>query len=215
MRATDLSTDCAIHDLGSRAGRGILLIPGGPLDLLRRMVRVGFSPQILLMVSKVYIPVLFPTTFAIAFTALSVDAYLGIHRLFPAPFHWGAAAVSLTLGLLIVGLAYTDLVIEGGGSPSPTAGRTQHLVVRGLYAHCRNPSVHGKLLGVLAVGFALNSPSFCFVLIPPILAVSLIEKVVRQEPQLVVVFGDEYEQYRRNVPLFIPRLSPWRPESSR
>jgi protein-S-isoprenylcysteine O-methyltransferase Ste14 len=28
--------------------------------------------------------------------------------------------------------------------------------------------------------------------------------VVRQEPQLVEVFGEEYERYRKEVPLFIP-----------
>jgi protein-S-isoprenylcysteine O-methyltransferase Ste14 len=37
-----------------------------------------------------------------------------------------------------------------------------------------------------------------------LLTVSLIEKVTRQEPQLVEIFGDEYEEYRRRVPLFIP-----------
>jgi protein-S-isoprenylcysteine O-methyltransferase Ste14 len=33
---------------------------------------------------------------------------------------------------------------------------------------------------------------------------SLVEKVWRQEPQLVEVFGEEYERYRKEVPLFIP-----------
>ena len=72
------------------------------------------------------------------------------------------------------------------------------------------------LLGVLSVGFALNSVSFCFILVPLLLAGSLIEKVVRQEPQLVDVFGEEYERYRREVPLFIPwkLLLPSRTRSS-
>jgi protein-S-isoprenylcysteine O-methyltransferase Ste14 len=74
----------------------------------------------------------------------------------------------------------------------------------GIYAHSRNPSVFGKLFGVLSVGFALNSASFCFILVPLLLAGSLVEKVVRQEPQLVEVFGEEYERYRKEVPLFIP-----------
>jgi protein-S-isoprenylcysteine O-methyltransferase Ste14 len=50
----------------------------------------------------------------------------------------------------------------------------------------------------------LNSASFCFILVPLLLAGSLVEKVVRQEPQLVEVFGEEYERYRKEVPLFIP-----------
>lgn len=175
------------------------------------MIRVGLSPQILLMVSKVYIPVLFPTTFLIAWTSLAVDRWLGVASFLPWGLNYAIAALSMASGLAVVGFAYTDLVDLGGGSPSPTAGRTTKLVVRGVYAHCRNPSVHGKLLGVLSVGFVLNSASFCFILIPAILAVSLIEKVVRQEPQLIEIFGDEYEEYRKNVPLFIPRLTPWRP----
>jgi protein-S-isoprenylcysteine O-methyltransferase Ste14 len=54
------------------------------------------------------------------------------------------------------------------------------------------------------VGFVLNSPTFCFVLVPALLAGSLVEKVVRQEPQLIAIFGADYEAYRREVPLFVP-----------
>ena len=60
------------------------------------------------------------------------------------------------------------------------------------------------MLGVLSVGFALDSPVFCLGLVPLLLAGSLTEKVWRQEPQLVEVFGEEYEAYRAVVPLFIP-----------
>jgi protein-S-isoprenylcysteine O-methyltransferase Ste14 len=63
---------------------------------------------------------------------------------------------------------------------------------------------------MLAVGFALNSPTFCFVLVPFLLAGSLVEKVWRQEPQLVALFGEAYEQYRDEVPLFIPGKRPAR-----
>ena len=54
------------------------------------------------------------------------------------------------------------------------------------------------------MGFALNSMSFCLILTPLLLTGSLIEKVWRQEPQLVEIFGDEYIQYQKEVPLFIP-----------
>jgi protein-S-isoprenylcysteine O-methyltransferase Ste14 len=181
------------------------------VEQVQRMVRVGMSPQILLMVSKVYVPVLFPTTWLFAYSSLAADRALGLEAFIPAPLNFAVAAASLAIGLLVVGTAYTDLVIEGDGSPSPTAGRTQKLVVKGLYARCRNPSVWGKLFGVLSVGFALNSFAFCFILIPVVLCISLVEKVVRQEPQLVEIFGDQYDEYRKNVPLFLPRLTPWQP----
>ena len=54
------------------------------------------------------------------------------------------------------------------------------------------------------ISFALNSFSFCFILVPLLLAGSLIEKVYVQEPQLVEIFGEEYDSYRKEVPLFLP-----------
>ena len=162
-------------------------------------------PTILNMVAKVYIPVLFPLTFLIALTAVKLDALLGFSSGFlPQPQNLGIAASSLVLGGVLWIWTYEQLTRLGEGSPSPTAGRTTKLARTGIYAHCRNPSLFGKLLGVLSVGFALNSVSFCFILVPLLLTGSLIEKVVRQEPQLVEVFGEEYEQYRKEVPLFIP-----------
>lgn len=181
--------------------------------LLQRVFKVALSPELLLMVSKVYIPVLFPTTFVIAWLSLRLDAALGVSSFLPSPLNYGVALLFMAVGGGIWIISYTHLISWGDGSPSPTAGRTRKLVVRGVYAHCRNPSVWGKLLGVLSVGLALNSASFCFLLIPAILAVSLVEKVVRQEPQLVDVFGDEYEEYRKHVPLFLPRITPWRPDA--
>lgn len=185
----------------------------GTAGILRSIVAVALSPPILLMVSKVYVPVLFPLTALIALGALALDRALGLGPFLPVPTNYAVAAVSLALGLLVVGVSYAELVRKGEGSPSPTAGRTLRLVRTGIYAYCRNPSVHGKLLGVLAVGFVLNSPSFCFLLVPLLLVGSLVEKVWRQEPQLVEIFGEEYERYRREVPLFIPWRILFRPRA--
>lgn len=175
-----------------------------------RIVKAALSPAILGMVTKVYIPTLFPLTFLIALSAMWLDGVLGPllglggGGFLPTPANYYVAAGSFVLGAILWIFTYEQLVHMGEGSPSPTAGRTQKLVIRGIYAHSRNPSLFGKTLGVLAVGFALNSLSFCVILVPALLCLSLIEKVVRQEPQLVEVFGEEYEQYRRDVPLFIP-----------
>lgn len=185
------------------------------MQLIRSVIRVALSPPIVLMVSKVYIPVLFPLTFLIGLTAMILDrlldgplaALIGLHTaqgFLPAPANLGIAVGSFVLGAVLWLWTYEVLVREGKGSPSPTAGRTQRLVTTGIYAHCRNPSIYGKLFGVLAVGFALNSFSFCFILVPLLLAGSLYEKVWRQEPQLVEVFGDEYLKYQAEVPLFFP-----------
>ncbi|MCB9780455.1 MAG: isoprenylcysteine carboxylmethyltransferase family protein [Alphaproteobacteria bacterium] len=168
------------------------------------MVQTALKPQLVLMVAKVYIPVLFPLTFLIALGSLELDALVGLPAFLPTPANYGIAAASFVFGAVLWIYTYEQLIHRGDGSPSPTAGRTQRLVTTGIYAHCRNPSIWGKLFGVLAVGFALNSFSFCFIILPIILTISLVEKVVRQEPQLIEIFGPEYETYRKEVPLFVP-----------
>lgn len=176
-----------------------------PAALPVRIARAFLSPAILGMVTKIYVPMLFPITFLIWLVAATIDGVVGLGDGFlPTPHNYALAAVSFVTGGVMWLWTYEQLTRMGEGSPSPTAGRTQKLVVRGIYAYCRNPSVWGKLLGVWAVGFAMNSATFVFVLVPLLLTGSLIEKVVRQEPQLVEVFGDDYERYRREVPLFVP-----------
>ena len=157
------------------------------------------------MVAKVYIPVLFPLTFLIALLAVKLDALLGFNQgFFTTPTNYYVGLATFILGGVLWLWTYEQLTRLGEGSPSPTAGRTTRLARTGIYAHSRNPSLFGKLLGVLSVGFVLNSVSFCGILVPVLLTGSLVEKVVRQEPQLVEVFGEEYELYRKEVPLFIP-----------
>lgn len=154
--------------------------------------------------AKVYIPVLFPLTFLICLLAVYLDQALGFSPFLPESINISVAIISFIVGALLWLWTYEQLSRLGDGSPSPTAGRTMRLVTTGIYQYSRNPSLFGKLLGFLAVGFLLNSTTFCCILTPLLLTGSLIEKVWRQEPQLVEMFGDEYLEYKKNVPLFFP-----------
>ena len=173
--------------------------------MLAKLIKTALQPQITMMVAKVYLPILFPITFFICLLAHKIDVYLGYTNGFlPTPLNYGVALSLFVVGVVLWIWTYEQLVRLGEGSPSPVAGRTLKLARTGIYAYSRNPSVFGKLFGFVAVGVALNSFSFCFLLTPIILCGSLIEKVVRQEPQLIEIFGEEYEQYRKEVPLFFP-----------
>ena len=176
----------------------------GMTSLIARAARVATTPQILNMVAKVYIPVLFPLTFLILLIGLRIDSMLGLPLLLDAPANYWAALISFVVGTAIWLVSYSSIVFEGKGSPSPTAGRTQALVTTGIYAYCRYPSVHGKLLGVLAVGLFVNSTSFCVILVPLLLLGSIAEKVWRQDPQNHRIFGEAYAAYAADVPMFFP-----------
>ena len=50
-------------------------------------------------------------------------------------------------------------------------------------------------------------PLFCLFLV--FLVVNAIYISLSEEPGLVKRFGDDYLTYKRNVPRWIPRLTPW------
>jgi hypothetical protein len=63
------------------------------VGLVGNVLKVALSRPILLMVAKVYIPVLFPLTFLIALIATATDSALGFNGLLPddrAPARRGA-----------------------------------------------------------------------------------------------------------------------------
>jgi len=179
---------------------------GGLHHRFRTIVGVIREPDLYQMVIRIYFPILFPLTFLIVLTAMALDGAMGWTQLFSPPLNHWVAGFTFVTGALFWVYTYAALVYGGEGSPSPSIRRTQRLVTWGIYARCRNPSIHGKLLGVLSVGFWMNSPSFSLMLVPLLLTGSLFEKVWRQEPVLVEIFGDEYLEYRKRVPLFLPRI---------
>ena len=68
--------------------------------------------------------------------------------------------------------------------------------------------------GVLAILFgeavlAASLPIACWFLI--FLTVNAIYIPLFEEPGLLKRFGEDYEEYRRNVPRWIPRLKAWTP----
>jgi protein-S-isoprenylcysteine O-methyltransferase Ste14 len=134
---------------------------------------------------------------------------------------WNAETESLALriggGLLIVAgvsfllHAFGRFVIDGLGTPAPVAP-TQQLVVGGVYRYVRNPMY--LAVGTTIVGQALLLGR------PELLAYAAIFGVVvfafvrgYEEPTLAEQFGPSYEEYRRAVPGWLPRLRPWRGES--
>ena len=82
------------------------------------------------------------------------------------------------------------------------------LVTHGMFCFCRNPIYFGMLL--VGLGFMVLVPHV-FMVISYILAFIGIDLQVRriEEPHLVRVFGEEYEEYVRRTNRYIP----WVPRS--
>lgn len=86
--------------------------------------------------------------------------------------------------------------------------KQEKLATGGPYAYTRNPLYAGSFF--MAAGALLMGRSWVLAVLFAALAVPLYMTVMRREEEtLEEKFGADFEHYRRAVPLFIPRLSPW------
>lgn len=120
----------------------------------------------------------------------------------------------IALGLIGAGLFLMLQTISlfatlGQGTLAPW-DPTRRLVVRGVYRYVRNPMISGVssiLLGEAA--FLGSQPLLTWFLV--FFAINAVYIPVLEERSLRQRFGDDYLLYKRNVPRWIPRLTPWAP----
>ncbi len=83
------------------------------------------------------------------------------------------------------------------------------LAVSGPYAYTRNPLYLGSL--ILGVGFSVAAGVWWLAIIFSVLFIGIYLPVMRVEIEDIRrIFGDDYDEYESNVPLLMPRLTPWK-----
>jgi protein-S-isoprenylcysteine O-methyltransferase Ste14 len=91
--------------------------------------------------------------------------------------------------------------------------KNAELAVSGPYAHTRNPLYLGSF--ILGIGFTVASAQPLLGLLFAALFLGIYLPVMRVEAEtLARLFGEDYKRYSRAVPLFIPRLLPFRSETT-
>ena len=120
-----------------------------------------------------------------------------------------AGVVLVLLGLLPLVESFGRFALMGLGTPAPIAP-PKHLVVTGFYRYVRNPMYVGVL--VIIVGQALILESGAVFVYAALIALAFTAFVMGyEEPALRRQFGDEYREFCKNVPRWLPRLTPWTP----
>lgn len=79
------------------------------------------------------------------------------------------------------------------------------LVTHGIYRFVRHPQYSGFALMIL--GFLVQWPTLITLVMAPILLTMYSRLAKKEEKKMVELFGESYEEYRRQVPAFIPRLA--------
>ena len=120
---------------------------------------------------------------------------------------FGAVLVTAGLGSLLP--AFARFAIVGNGTPAPVAP-TERLVVSGAYRHVRNPMYLAVAALIVGQALLLGQPVLLLYAFAFGAAVTAFVHGY-EEPTLLRRFGDDYDAYRREVPRWRPRLSPWRP----
>ena len=91
--------------------------------------------------------------------------------------------------------------------------KNAELATSGPYAFTRNPLYFGSFL--LGLGFTIASGQVVLGLLFVALFLGIYFPVMRVEASTVAgLFGKEYEVYKESVPLFFPRLTPFRQNES-
>lgn len=147
-----------------------------------------------------------PAVLAVLFFSFKLDKGFGFCPFIENPYNIVFFILFSVVGAVIVWRAYTYLVILGEGSPCPQLGGVKKLVASGPYSLVRHPSVIGKLLGIIGLGFLSKSIVFTFVVIPILFGWSAFYNRFIQEKGCVEKFGKDYLEYRKTVSMFIPRL---------
>ena len=119
--------------------------------------------------------------------------------------------VMIVAGGAVLVNAFARFVREGLGTPAPLAP-TEHLVVGGLYRYVRNVMYIAVTATIL--GQALLLGQVVLVVYAAVAWAGMAAFVKSyEEPTLAHRYGEQYEEYRRAVPAWWPRLSARRSRS--
>lgn len=133
---------------------------------------------------------------------------------------WGldgiVAALPVLLGLALIAAGFTLWLWTvrlfariGRGTLAPW-DPTRRLVVEAPYRHVRNPMITA-VLAVLAGEAALFGSPPLLIWFAAFFAINYAGFRVYEEPDLERRFGEDYRAYKRNVPRWLPRHTPWVP----
>lgn len=136
----------------------------------------------------------------------------------PAASPLGTAAAATGVGLIALGLTLVCATVRqfatvGRGTLAPW-DPPRHLVVEGVYRRVRNPMISGVFLILLGEALALRSAGL-LAWSGTFLAVNATYIPLVEERGLERRFGDEYREYKRHVPRWVPRATAWEPPWTR
>jgi protein-S-isoprenylcysteine O-methyltransferase Ste14 len=118
-----------------------------------------------------------------------------------------AMLVSMAIGYTIV--LFGVLLLIAGWREIYRAKQQGRLATGGPYALVRHPQYTGIFLALFGEG-VVHWPTVFSLAAFPIIVIAYTRLARKEERQMIEKFGDEYREYRRRTPMFLPHLGDWR-----
>jgi len=170
------------------------------IKLLHRAATGTKKSRTLLTPIGVTIFGLFTALFVLA--SIFVDRILDLPGLLPESVRFPVSIPVIAAGVTVIAWSVFHF-LKVKGTPVPF-NPPPKLVKTGPYRYARNPMLTGVFLFLFGVGFCINSVSLVFFFTPLFVLVNVWELKEIEEPELMKRLGDEYIEYRRQTPMFIP-----------
>jgi protein-S-isoprenylcysteine O-methyltransferase Ste14 len=138
------------------------------------------------------------------FAALQVDKFLGFPELLPTALNIIVSVPLIVIGLFLMIWSILNFV-RVKGTPVPF-NPPPKLVTSGPYAHVRNPMLTGLFVLLFGLGVLLRSISLVSIFTPLFILFNVWELKAVEERELERRLGRDYVEYKKRVPMFIPRL---------
>jgi protein-S-isoprenylcysteine O-methyltransferase Ste14 len=141
---------------------------------------------------------------AIIFLSRFLDKAFEFPEFISFPYDLIIGYVFLFPGIILAGYC-VFYFLKNKGTPVPL-NPPPKLISDGPYAYSRNPMLTGLFLILFGFGFIINSATLTFIITPLFILLNVIELKKIEEPELIKRLGEEYIEYRKKTPMFIPKM---------
>ena len=111
------------------------------------------------------------------------------------------------IGVSVLVMTIRTFILIGKGTLAPWSP-TSNLIVGGIYSYVRNPMIMGVLTILIGESILFLSKGI-FIWAICFFFVNHIYFIKSEEPGLIKKFGKDYEDYKKSVPRWVPKIKPF------
>ncbi len=111
-----------------------------------------------------------------------------------------SANVEMIIGYSFVFAGF--IMISRGWSAIHRATEEKRLVTEGIYSLIRHPQYTG--IFIIIIGQIIHWPTIFTLVLSPLIFLAYYRLALKEEKEMLTIFGREYYNYRKDVPMFFP-----------